>query len=180
MQAQLQQRAGRRAAMGAARPGAARPAALRRPASCAGPRRASKPSTLVRASSSSSPPSAAADSSEFPAQVCVVLGTQWGDEGKGKLVDILAQQYDVVCRAQVSYREIGRTAKARDGGDCAIRRAAAAAAEQRTHTHFATPSHHQNTTQPTPNQNRAAPTRGTPSTTTRATSTPSTSSPLES
>jgi len=30
----------------------------------------------------------------------VVLGTQWGDEGKGKLVDILAQQYDIVARAQ--------------------------------------------------------------------------------
>eukprot|EP00879_Flechtneria_rotunda_P022826 GHRR01024114.1.p1 GENE.GHRR01024114.1~~GHRR01024114.1.p1 ORF type:complete len:225 (+),score=67.82 GHRR01024114.1:162-836(+) len=37
---------------------------------------------------------------QFPAQVCVVLGTQWGDEGKGKLVDILAQQYDVIARAQ--------------------------------------------------------------------------------
>ncbi|KXZ48552.1 hypothetical protein GPECTOR_27g723 [Gonium pectorale] len=36
----------------------------------------------------------------FDAQVCVVLGTQWGDEGKGKLVDILAQQYDIVARAQ--------------------------------------------------------------------------------
>ena len=35
------------------------------------------------------------------AQVCVVLGTQWGDEGKGKLVDILAQQYQIVARAQV-------------------------------------------------------------------------------
>ena len=34
-------------------------------------------------------------------QVAVVLGTQWGDEGKGKLVDILAQQYDIVARAQV-------------------------------------------------------------------------------
>lgn len=33
-------------------------------------------------------------------QLCVVLGTQWGDEGKGKLVDILAQSYDVVARAQ--------------------------------------------------------------------------------
>lgn len=33
-------------------------------------------------------------------QVCVVLGTQWGDEGKGKLVDSLAGQYDVVARAQ--------------------------------------------------------------------------------
>lgn len=29
-----------------------------------------------------------------------MLGTQWGDEGKGKLVDILAQQYDVIARAQ--------------------------------------------------------------------------------
>ena len=44
----------------------------------------------------------AAAAETFPAQVCVVLGTQWGDEGKGKLVDILAQQYDVIARAQVS------------------------------------------------------------------------------
>lgn len=29
---------------------------------------------------------------------CVVLGSQWGDEGKGKLVDILAQDYDIVGR----------------------------------------------------------------------------------
>jgi hypothetical protein len=43
-----------------------------------------------------------ASSERFPAQVCIVLGTQWGDEGKGKLVDILAQQYDVIARAQVS------------------------------------------------------------------------------
>ena len=35
-----------------------------------------------------------------PAQVCTVLGAQWGDEGKGKLVDALAQHYDVVARAQ--------------------------------------------------------------------------------
>ncbi len=35
-------------------------------------------------------------------QVCAVLGTQWGDEGKGKLVDILAQRYDIVARCQVS------------------------------------------------------------------------------
>ena len=35
-------------------------------------------------------------------QVRVVLGTQWGDEGKGKLVDIIAQQSDVVCRVQVA------------------------------------------------------------------------------
>jgi adenylosuccinate synthase len=30
--------------------------------------------------------------------VTVVLGSQWGDEGKGKLVDILAQEADVCCR----------------------------------------------------------------------------------
>ena len=35
------------------------------------------------------------------AGVSVVLGGQWGDEGKGKLVDILAQDADVVCRCQV-------------------------------------------------------------------------------
>ena len=28
----------------------------------------------------------------------VVLGTQWGDEGKGKLVDILAANYDICAR----------------------------------------------------------------------------------
>ena len=31
----------------------------------------------------------------------VVLGGQWGDEGKGKLVDILGQRADVVARCQV-------------------------------------------------------------------------------
>ncbi|MEM5769496.1 MAG: adenylosuccinate synthetase, partial [Bacillota bacterium] len=30
----------------------------------------------------------------------VVLGTQWGDEGKGKIVDFLAEQADVVVRYQ--------------------------------------------------------------------------------
>lgn len=28
----------------------------------------------------------------------VVLGSQWGDEGKGKLVDILAKDYDICAR----------------------------------------------------------------------------------
>lgn len=32
--------------------------------------------------------------------VDVILGLQWGDEGKGKIVDYLAAQYDVVCRFQ--------------------------------------------------------------------------------
>ena len=28
----------------------------------------------------------------------IILGSQWGDEGKGKIVDLLAQRADVVCR----------------------------------------------------------------------------------
>ena len=28
----------------------------------------------------------------------VILGSQWGDEGKGKLVDILAAKYDLCAR----------------------------------------------------------------------------------
>jgi len=28
----------------------------------------------------------------------IILGSQWGDEGKGKLVDILAKDYDVCAR----------------------------------------------------------------------------------
>ncbi len=30
----------------------------------------------------------------------VILGTQWGDEGKGKIVDLVADRFDVVARAQ--------------------------------------------------------------------------------
>ena len=30
----------------------------------------------------------------------VIVGAQWGDEGKGKIVDLLAQEADVVCRYQ--------------------------------------------------------------------------------
>ncbi|MEQ2234432.1 Adenylosuccinate synthetase isozyme 2 [Ilyodon furcidens] len=36
-------------------------------------------------------------------RVTVVLGAQWGDEGKGKVVDLLAQDADMVCRCQVVY-----------------------------------------------------------------------------
>lgn len=36
--------------------------------------------------------------SGLDARVTAVLGGQWGDEGKGKLADILAANYDVVCR----------------------------------------------------------------------------------
>lgn len=33
-------------------------------------------------------------------KISVVIGSQWGDEGKGKLVDLLAQKADVVARCQ--------------------------------------------------------------------------------
>lgn len=36
-------------------------------------------------------------------RVTVVLGAQWGDEGKGKIVDLMASEMDVVCRCQVSH-----------------------------------------------------------------------------
>lgn len=35
-------------------------------------------------------------------KVTVILGAQWGDEGKGKVVDMLATDADVVCRCQVN------------------------------------------------------------------------------
>ncbi|KPJ13940.1 Adenylosuccinate synthetase [Papilio machaon] len=34
-------------------------------------------------------------------KVTVVLGAQWGDEGKGKVVDLLAVNSDIVCRCQI-------------------------------------------------------------------------------
>ena len=30
----------------------------------------------------------------------VVVGAQWGDEGKGKVVDVLAEHFDIVARYQ--------------------------------------------------------------------------------
>lgn len=33
-------------------------------------------------------------------KVDVLLGLQWGDEGKGKIVDVLAPKYDVIARFQ--------------------------------------------------------------------------------
>ncbi|PIP66709.1 adenylosuccinate synthase, partial [Candidatus Peregrinibacteria bacterium CG22_combo_CG10-13_8_21_14_all_44_10] len=32
-------------------------------------------------------------------KVTAVIGGQWGDEGKGKLVDIIAAEYDIIARA---------------------------------------------------------------------------------
>lgn len=37
----------------------------------------------------------------YKSKVSVVLGAQWGDEGKGKVVDMLATDADIVCRCQV-------------------------------------------------------------------------------
>lgn len=34
-------------------------------------------------------------------KVSVILGAQWGDEGKGKIVDMLAKNVDILCRCQV-------------------------------------------------------------------------------
>ena len=34
------------------------------------------------------------------AKTVVVVGTQWGDEGKGKITDYLAQHADIVARYQ--------------------------------------------------------------------------------
>src|SRR6201995_1143321 len=33
-------------------------------------------------------------------QNIIVLGAQWGDEGKGKVVDLLAERFDIVARYQ--------------------------------------------------------------------------------
>src|SRR5256886_13957934 len=33
-------------------------------------------------------------------KVVVVIGAQWGDEGKGKIVDLLAERFDIVVRYQ--------------------------------------------------------------------------------
>lgn len=36
-------------------------------------------------------------------QISVVLGSQWGDEGKGKLSDILCAEADICARCAVSF-----------------------------------------------------------------------------
>ena len=35
-----------------------------------------------------------------------ILGAQWGDEGKGKLVDILAEKYDICARFNGKFKNI--------------------------------------------------------------------------
>ena len=41
----------------------------------------------------------------------VVIGAQWGDEGKGKIIDILAQESEVVVRSSGG-NNAGHTVKA--------------------------------------------------------------------
>ena len=43
---------------------------------------------------------ASAASKLRPMPATVIVGAQWGDEGKGKIVDLLAEHSDVVCRYQ--------------------------------------------------------------------------------
>lgn len=55
----------------------------------------------------------------IPNKITVVLGAQWGDEGKGKVVDMLARDADLVCRCQVNrfFRNSTNYSKARVRND---------------------------------------------------------------
>jgi adenylosuccinate synthase len=49
-------------------------------------------------------------------QVVYIAGTQWGDEGKGKLVDILAEKYDIISRCGGG-ANAGHTIVVHEGGE---------------------------------------------------------------
>ena len=44
-------------------------------------------------------------------KVDVLLGLQWGDEGKGKVVDVLTPKYDVIARFAPSHQVFFRVAR---------------------------------------------------------------------
>src|SRR5580704_16067733 len=44
------------------------------------------------------PPETPVIVSQSKAKVAVILGAQWGDEGKGKIVDVLSEKFDIVAR----------------------------------------------------------------------------------
>lgn len=46
----------------------------------------------------------------------IILGAQWGDEGKGKLVDILSKDFDIVARA-TGGANAGHTVYVQEGGE---------------------------------------------------------------
>ena len=49
----------------------------------------------------------------------VLVGAQWGDEGKGKIVDVLAEFFDIVARYQGgSGRVTGKPPACRGGFGC--------------------------------------------------------------
>jgi len=79
---------------------AARPLAARTtPALVAAPAARFSATSAARAATSFTRRAAAPeDISGYASQVCAVLGAQWGDEGKGKLVDILAKRYELIGR----------------------------------------------------------------------------------
>lgn len=39
--------------------------------------------------------------------VTVILGAQWGDEGKGKIVDMISAEADICCRCMVNIFKSG-------------------------------------------------------------------------
>jgi adenylosuccinate synthase len=55
-------------------------------------------STMIRSNVFARGFSSKVDISGYNSQIVAVLGAQWGDEGKGKLVDILAKKFDIVAR----------------------------------------------------------------------------------
>lgn len=38
--------------------------------------------------------------------VDLLLGLQWGDEGKGKIVDVLTKNYDIIARFQGGPKQV--------------------------------------------------------------------------
>lgn len=52
-------------------------------------------------------------------KVDVLLGLQWGDEGKGKVVDVLTPRYDVVARFQGG-PNAGHTLSLKDRNMCSV------------------------------------------------------------
>lgn len=52
-------------------------------------------------------------------KVDVLLGLQWGDEGKGKVVDVLTPRYDVVARFQGG-PNAGHTLELKDRSMCSV------------------------------------------------------------
>ena len=60
----------------------------------------------------------------------ILVGTQWGDEGKGKVTDLISGEYDVVCRCQgganaghtvmANGHKFGRSEERRVGKECRL------------------------------------------------------------